>query len=523
MIIAHIMGGIGNQLWQYAAGLRLASKCNTQLKLDLNHFDIDKFRSYDLNKFNITATVATPEEIQRVKQIAAQKNLGIEKPPYEFTPEVLDYPDNVWLYGYWQYEKYIADVADILHKEFTLKKLGATAQHWQDKIRAAECSVSLHVRHEDFAYHPEVAKSENAAILPLDYYRECVNRLKQDYPNLTVFVFSNNLRWCRENLRLNVPTEFIYGGGLSDVEELHLMSVCKHNIIANSTFSWWGAWLNQNPDKKVFVPIKQTIIGTKKTYCHFSAERDENSPLDSDRWIRVPFDINNRPDIELCPWLSLLLVVNNDAATLPETLESILAQDYKYYEIIIIDNASFDGSGKICRQAAKNSDKVTMIRLYNKISNGAAWNMAFNIAQGRFVMFLKGGDKIFPDALTSLYPKVNIIENVAYSLLWLRENERGTIEIADKKFSIEKDTILRDLEESSDKSAVISEILSGNKIIAPLATKIFNRQFLKDHALRFNEQVADKNAELMFIIDAIIQAEGMLFFADIFYVAPPKI
>ena len=114
-------------------------------------------------------------------------------------PEVLNYPDNVWLHGYWENEKYFADIADILRREFTLKNpLSESARRWKKKILSCECSVSMHFRHGDFMEY----KQDIFALLPLEYYYECVNRLKQQEKNFTVFVFSNNLKWCKENLRV---------------------------------------------------------------------------------------------------------------------------------------------------------------------------------------------------------------------------------------------------------------------------------------------------------------------------------
>ena len=131
------------------------------------------------------------------------------------------------------------------------------------------------------------------------------------------------------------------------------------------------------------------------------AERNENSPLDSDKWIKVPFDVNkrlnlffdhadrtvNKVNIKIRPRFSLLLVVDNDASTVAETLDSLLAQDYRYYEVIIIDNASTDGSGEICQQKIASRENVTFKRLYSKVKNAEAWNMALNMTWGGVIMF----------------------------------------------------------------------------------------------------------------------------------------
>lgn len=504
MIISYIMGGIGNQLYQYAAGLRLARKHKTQLKLDTTFYDNDNLRSYALNQFNITATVATPEEIQRVKKIERLDDIAL-------MPEVLDYPDNVWLYGYWQHEEYFADVADELRWEFTLRQpLGATAQYWREKISAAQCSASIHVRHGDFVYNPDNAAF---AVLPLEYYRDCINRLKRAQPNITLFVFSDDLNWCRENFRFGVPTEFVAGDGLTDVEELYLMSTCQHNVIANSTFSRWAAWLNQNPHKKVFAPVPTTAANFPPTL--------ENSPLDSDRWIRVPFEADNQPVINMRPYFSLLLVVNDDAATLSETLDSLLTQDYRYFELIIVDNASTDGSRELCRQAVVAHENVTLIKLYDRISDGAAWNKALRVAQGKFVMFLRGGDRIFSNALTYLYhTNEHIVADIVNSTSWFREDSRGTIDVAGRKFVAESDELLRDITEKLrgkfDKPTILKLLAIS---VVPVGTKVFKRKFLSDNALKFDETLCN-DAELFFIVAAMFKADEMIFTPERFFVAP---
>ena len=434
-------------------------------------------------------------------------------------PAVLGYPDNVYLRGCWENERYFADIADIIRKEFTLRNpLGKAACRWREKILAAECSVSMHFRHGDFVGFQQ---KDIFKILPLDYYHECVNRLKREYKNFTVFVFTDNPRYFKENLRLGVPMEFISGGGVIDIEELYLMSTCKHNVLANSTFSFWGAWLNPNPDKKVFIPIPSYIVGTKRTYRHFLAERNENSPLQSDRWIRVPVDFSNRPNVTMRPYFSLLLVVDDDIATIGETLARILAQDYKFYEVIIVDNCSTDGSGKLCRQASQARDNVTLIKLWNRISNGAAWNKALDLAQGDFVLFLKGNDRLLANALSQMYTaNERDLDDIVCSTTWLKEKTDGNIDIAGKKFVIEQEAAFPNLQGTLrgkfDKTTLL-RIFTADGGNAPIATKIFKRKFLAKKDIHFNDT---DDAELLFAMDAMFQASKNIFVPNIFYVAP---
>ena len=525
MIISQIKDGIGNQLFRYAAGRRLAHKLGTEFKIDISDYIIRKFRSFVLDQFNITAEFAATEEIQRLKAFHKGTDYGREQQPWKFMPEVLDWQDDLYLVGAWEDERYFADIADIIRREFTFKnQLGATARLWHEKISAAQCSVSIHVRHSDFVFIPSTRRqSAGYAILPPKYYYECINRLKREYPNITVFVFSDDIDWCRENLRFDAPTEFVSGDGLTDVEELRLMSTCQHNVIANSTFSWWAAWLNHNPHKKVFMPIPDNTE-TQKNY-RYSPKTVANSPLESDRWIRVPFDVDNQPVINMHPYFSLLMVVNDDAATLRESLYNILTQDYKYFELIIVDNASTDGSREICRQIAAY-ENVTLIKLYDRVQVGAAWNKALEVAQGDFVIFLRGDDRFFPDALSTLYlTNAEMFLNVVNSFMWLREDKHGDITFGNKKFIAEGDPLYKQFKSrirGQVNTPVFLEALTNNYKVVPFATKVFKRKFLTDNAIKFNERLNNEEAQLLFIINAFFQTDEVLLSPDLFYIAPPN-
>ena len=212
-----------------------------------------------------------------------------------FIPQVLELPDNTQLQGCLENERYFADIADIIRKEFTLKNpLSPVAETWKDKILSAECAVSMQFRRGDFF---SFGNSPQFAVVPFEYYYTALKQLAE--PNLTVFVTSDDLPWCKENLKLDVPTEFVEG--CKAHEQLYLMSLCEHNINANSTFSWWTAWLNQNPDKKVFVPIPNTFFDENRLYRGFTPTHYKYSSLDSERWIRIPFDYDKRLNKPLPP------------------------------------------------------------------------------------------------------------------------------------------------------------------------------------------------------------------------------
>ena len=523
MIISHITGGAGSQMFTYSAGRYLANKLNTELKLDVTRYTNRYTMPYILEQFNISATIATPEEIESIKKIKI-----ITGQSYSQDIKVLF--SNAYLLDYWTSEIFFPDIRDILLKEFTLKNLSPNAEAWKNKILSADCAVSMHVRHGDFLYVPQCTQKPWFQVPPLEYYCNCLNLLKEAYNNPMVFIFSNNMSWCKENLRLDVPTEFVDGwqenekfdmGAKRDVEEIYLMSLCKHNINPRSAFSWWGAYLNQNPDKKVFVSNSATAEQVKNY--RYSLET-KASPLDSGKWIIVPFDRDKQPNVTMQPIFSLLLVVNDNASSISDTLSSLLGQDYKYYEVIIIDNASTDGSDKICRQAIVGKKNVTYERLRKKVSNATAWNRAFKIAQGYYVSFLKSGDHFLTNALRSLYGvneyrQVDIIHMFAS----LAENENGTIAFTDKKYSEQRDKRFKDEKRAvvmgTDGQAAAKLLLDG-QINSFLGTKIYNRDFLKDNGIKFDEHLADNEAELAFQAEAFSKSKYFMHISNAFYVAP---
>ena len=118
----------------------------------------------------------------------------------------------------------------------------------------ARKSVSLHVRRGDFVNNPQTF-SHHGVCEP-GYYREAIGKIKEQHTDLEVFVFSDDMDWAKANITTDLPVTFVNGAGRQDFEDLYLMSLCRHNIIANSSFSWWGAWLNPNPEKIVVAPAR---------------------------------------------------------------------------------------------------------------------------------------------------------------------------------------------------------------------------------------------------------------------------
>ena len=287
MVIVNLKGGLGNQMFQYALGRHLAEKNNVVLKLDTTSLSKAEeigniYRPFDLDAFNIKNELATPQEVRslrypygifsKLKNIFERKIL--RKTFVEFDAKVLELKDDTYLDGYWQSPKYFEAIRNTLLADFTLKNpLSPSGQALQEKILKST-SVALHVRHGDYVTNQRVL-NENG-ICSVEYYKRAIEIILSKVPDPTFFVFSDDIEWAKANLTLPTDAVFVSDKTISAPEELYLMSACQHNIIANSSFSWWGAWLNQNGDKTVIAPTPwfDTI-----TY-------DKN--LIPDSWIQLP-------------------------------------------------------------------------------------------------------------------------------------------------------------------------------------------------------------------------------------------
>lgn len=287
MIIVKLMGGLGNQMFQYAAGRRLALHHGTELKLDLSDYHggtdrrppgLEKFsRKYALDVFRIEAVEATDEEIadmrdayytatttsrfvRRIRLLHPGflwPGTHYQEAGYRFDPAVLQLPDHRYLMGFWQSERYFSDIESEIREEFQLRDqaVGERARQRVDSARQDNAPViSVHVRRGDLAHAHEVLKradKTHGAPVNLDY----INQAMEQFPKECCFlVFSDtaeDIAWCRENIHAK---RIAFADARSDIEDFATMSACDHHIISNSTFSWWAAWLNPKPDKRVICP-----------------------------------------------------------------------------------------------------------------------------------------------------------------------------------------------------------------------------------------------------------------------------
>lgn len=276
MIIVKLMGGLGNQMFQYAAGRRLAHKHNTQLKLDISFLKSKQegctHRTYELKRLNISEVIAKPKELvditgkgislyqnilSRFRQVAGivniQPNVYSEQ-HFHFDPGCLTASDNVYLEGYWQSEKYFKEIEGIIRRDFSVRApLTGKNLELAGLIKSTD-SVSVHVRRCDFVAATKLTATHG--ICGAEYYARCLKKIRSTVKAPHFFVFSDESSWVRENIRFPFPMTVVdHNPPDKGYEDMRLMSLCRHNIIANSTFSWWSAWLNNNPEKIVISPI----------------------------------------------------------------------------------------------------------------------------------------------------------------------------------------------------------------------------------------------------------------------------
>ena len=271
MIIVYLKGGLGNQMFQYALGRHLAEIHKTELKLDISAYDYDGPLGYSLGIFNTVQSFAAEEEIKKLKHLDQsdfQKwlhNLFHSHPKIsktfirwnkpEFNPKILSLPNNIYLEGYWNSEKYFKNIEKIIRREFTIKIPQTGKNKELAETISSKQSVSIHIRRGDYVLDKQTNQTHGTC--GLDYYHRCIESLARSIPEPHFFVFSDDPDWCRNNLRPSYPITFVSHNDMAhSYEDMRLMSRCKHNIIANSTFSWWAAWLNPNNDKLVYAPKK---------------------------------------------------------------------------------------------------------------------------------------------------------------------------------------------------------------------------------------------------------------------------
>ena len=270
MVIPQLIGGLGNQMFQYAAGRALALRKKTTCKLDISGFASYGLRQFELQRiFHCPVEVATESDVRHVlgwyaspaiQRIAARLRMPflrsrelVVEPHFNYWPGINDVPQDCFLVGYWQSEKYFQDAVQEIRADFAFKTPMSDRNAEIARQINGVNAVSLHVRRGDYVSNPHTNSVHG--LCSLDYYRAAIRHISERIERPHLFIFSDDMAWVKDQLKLGLPCQYVeHNQGDESYNDMRLMSLCRHHIIANSSFSWWGAWLNPNPHKIVVAP-----------------------------------------------------------------------------------------------------------------------------------------------------------------------------------------------------------------------------------------------------------------------------
>lgn len=276
MVTVRLLGGMGNQLFQLAYGLGLESR-GYEVSFDKSHLIEGTHREYSLGEFG---TLAPRKFGHGIAPIVTERSLT-------FNPEYLNPPNPAIMVGYWQTEEYFKEISDIIRGAYNhycmLKPLtGAAQRYWKEEIYPNANTVSLHIRRKDY-----LELQHFHGMPSMNYYERAIE-LVANHSNSKVFIFSDDTEWCKTNFPKSVKFDGVHGHsevnftvveGTNKYEDLRLMASCKHAILANSSFSWWGAWLGDNQNcRKVVAPARWFADETAN---------QQAAGICPDRWIRL--------------------------------------------------------------------------------------------------------------------------------------------------------------------------------------------------------------------------------------------
>jgi len=269
-VIMHLMGGLGNQMFQYALGRKIVDDCPQNAVLKYHFEDSYKMasRKYSLHQFKLSIPKASFADLYNIgpernisRQIRLSLNLPIEKKVirekriYGFDKSILSQQDDCYLIGFWQSYKYFESIRSVLLHDFTLRSPSTLFMNALAEIREAECSISIHIRRTDY-----LNKASGFTSLGLDYYTRSLSLIGKQVTTFQLFIFTDDVSWVLTNfvnkIGIGNRVTIVSQPDISDAEELTLMSCCHHQIIANSSFSWWAAWINTHPGKIILYPTQ---------------------------------------------------------------------------------------------------------------------------------------------------------------------------------------------------------------------------------------------------------------------------
>jgi hypothetical protein len=253
MIVVKIKGGLGNQMFQYAIAKAFSLELKRKFKLDISIFEWYKLHNYGLHNFNIQPQFYIPVSKRRLKIIKLFNKIvsyNEDFHQFNYNPNLIHSKfDRIFLEGYFQSQKYFIKYEDEIRKDFQI--VTPLKQQTSEMVELMQSvnAVSIHFRRGDYVGNV-VHETDKT-----DYYKEAMKIIESKVENPVYFLFSDDIPWVKENFTTNFDTHYVdFNDASTNFEDIKLMSSCKHNIMANSSFSWWGAWLNTNSTKIVIAP-----------------------------------------------------------------------------------------------------------------------------------------------------------------------------------------------------------------------------------------------------------------------------
>jgi hypothetical protein len=271
MVITNLIGGLGNQMFQYAKGRAASMAHQTSLTLDVSGFsNYALHQGFELQRiFSFKAGIADEADLREVlgwqspnyvrkvvcrpsMAVFRRKELVVEQ-HFHYGQGIKNVPSDCYLTGYWQSEKNFLEIAAQIRKDFTFK-LPMGGKNIELAKRVSEVTaVSLHVRRGDYVNNPETTAIHG--VCTLEYYQAAIKYIAERIEQPVFFVFSDNIEWVKDNIKLDYPCQYVdHNHGVESYNDMRLMSYCQHHIIANSSFSWWAAWLNPHIEKIIIAP-----------------------------------------------------------------------------------------------------------------------------------------------------------------------------------------------------------------------------------------------------------------------------
>ena len=261
MVIVKIIGGLGNQMFQYAYAKALQQR-GYEVKIDISAFGSYDLHQYGLDKYNIDLEASTKKENDKfyknnifskiLRKLGLDFSKKIKEKSLLFDSDLLNIEDDSYIEGYFQSEKYFKNIREVIIKQFTInQKVSNYAIEIENKIKNSQNSCSLHIRRGDYLNSTNI---NIHGICDIEYYKNAMKYLEEKVGNLNYFIFSDDIEWVKDNLVIENAIYIESKEKRIPHEDIYLMSLCQHNIIANSSFSWWGAWLNQNENKIIIAP-----------------------------------------------------------------------------------------------------------------------------------------------------------------------------------------------------------------------------------------------------------------------------